>query len=442
MYRKIVDRIKDKSIVLVGFGKEGKSSYNFIRKYLPDKDITIVDKNEKLKEQNDFLNSDNHVRVILGDSYLDTLDDYDLIIKSPGVKIPDEIFNVVRDKISSQLELILEVDRENIIGITGTKGKSTTSSLLYEIIKEQGIDCLLLGNVGNPILEYIEEIHEDTKLVIECSSYQLENVHYSPHIGIIVNLFQEHLNYHGTLENYWLSKLNMFKYQSKSDYRVFNSENDNIRNMLARSEYHGIEVDLSKDFTIDGDDVIYDNKVIYNRNSKRNIIGEHNFKNILFILRVCIILGLDLDKAKETIKNFKALEHRMEYFGTFNGVRYYDDAIATIPEATINCIEALNDVDTLILGGLDRGIDYSPLIDYLNKAKVDNIIAMPETGYKIVDKVANKNIFKVETLEEAVKIAKKVSKKICLLSPAAPSYNAFKNFEEKGQRFKDLVKED
>ena len=417
MYNKIIDIIKDKSLVLVGFGKEGKSSYNFIRKYLPNKEITIVDKNDKLFEQNDFLNNDNNIKVIMGDNYLDSLNDYDLIIKSPGVKIPDNIFNIIKDKITSQLELILEVDRDNIIGVTGTKGKSTTSSLLYKVIKDQGRDCLLLGNVGNPILDYIDDIKDNTILVIECSSYQLENVKVSPHIGIILNLFEEHLNYHITLENYWYSKLNMFKYQNSNDYMLFNSENDNVNNLINKNNYISNKIDLNKEYIFNNDD-------------------------ILFVLRVSLLLNLDLDKVRDSIKEFKPLEHRMEYFGTYNGVKYYDDAIATIPEATINCIEALKDVDTLIFGGLDRGINYDILIDYLNKSNINNLIAMPDTGFKIVDSIVNKNVFKVETLEEAVKIAKEVSKKICLLSPAAPSYNAFKNFEEKGNIFKELVKKD
>ncbi len=442
MYNKIIDIIKDKSLVLVGFGKEGKSSYKFIRKYLPNKEITIVDQNEKIYEQNDYLNSDKNVKVITGDNYLDSLNNYDLIIKSPGVKIPDEIFNIVKNKITSQLELILEVDRDNVIGVTGTKGKSTTSSLIYKVLCDQNKDCLLLGNVGNPILDYIDDIKEDTILVIECSSYQLENVKVSPHIGILLNLFEEHLNYHITLHNYWYSKLNIFKYQNSNDYMLFNSENDNVKQCVDNNKYNGRHIDLSKEYTFNNDDILYDNKVIYNRNNERNIIGEHNLKDILFVLRVSIILGLDLDKVRESIRVFKPLEHRMEYFGTYNNVKYYDDAIATIPEATINCIEALKDVDTLIFGGLDRGISYDMFIDYLNKSNVDNLIAMPDTGYKIADKIVNKKVFKVETLEEAVKIAKEVTKKICLLSPAAPSYNAFKNFEEKGNIFKELVKKD
>lgn len=442
MYNKIINKIKDKSLVIIGFGKEGKSSYNFIRKYLPNKNVTIVDRNEKLLEQNVFLNNDENATVVMGEQYLDNINDFDMIIKSPGVKIPDELFDIVKDKVTSQLELLLEVDKDNIIGITGTKGKSTTSSLLYKIMKDQGIDCLLLGNVGNPILDYIEDIKDNTKLVIECSSYQLEMVHYSPHIGIILNLFEDHLIYHVYLEEYWNSKLNMFKYQNTNDYMLYDSESVNLNNMVNSNNYQSKKIDISKDFVINGNNILFKGKKIFDKNSERNIIGDHNLKNILYVLRVCILLDLDLDKARDSIKEFKPLKHRMEYFGTYNGVKYYDDTIATIPEATINCIEALKDVDTLIFGGLDRGINYSSLIDYLNKSKVDNIIAMPDTGYKLADKIKNKNVIKVETLEDAVKIAKEVTKKICLLSPAAPSYNAFKNFEEKGDLFKDLVKKE
>ena len=440
MYKKIVANIKDKSIAILGFGKEGKSSYNFIRRYLPNKKIAIIDKNDKLLEQNDYLKEDKNVIVITGENYLDSINDYDMIIKSPGVKIPNELVKIVKDKITSQLELLLEIDRNNIIGITGTKGKSTTSSLLYKIIKDQDIDCLLLGNVGNPILDYIEDIKEDTILVIECSSYQLEMIHYSPHIGLVLNLFEDHLIYHINLEDYWHSKLNMFRYQTNSDYMLYDSELVNVNNEISKNHFHSNKLDIYKDFKIDDNRVIFENRIIYDKSSKREIIGEHNFKNILFVLRVCILLGLDLEKARKSIETFKPLKHRMEYFGTYNGVKYYDDTIATIPEATINCIEALKEVDTLIFGGLDRGIDYSILIDYLNNSKIDNIIAMPDTGYKIAKELVNKKVFKVSTLEEAVITAKKVTKKICVLSPAAPSYNAFKNFEEKGDLFKELVK--
>lgn len=177
-------------------------------------------------------------------------------------------------------------------------------------------------------------------------------------------------------------------------------------------------------------------------NEELNIKGKNMLNNMLFILGVSEILNLDISKTINTIKNSKPLKHRMEYIGTYNEIIFYDNSIATIPIATIDCIETLKNVNTLICGGMDRGIDQTELIEFLKKSEVENIICMPETGYYIFENLKNvKNAIKVETMEEAVKISKNITKKntICLLSPAASSYNEFKNFEEKGDLFKKLV---
>lgn len=440
MYNKIIERFKDKKIAILGFGKEGKSTYNFLRKHLPSQNLTILDGNKKLLENNEYLNNDKNINLILGKNYLDNLTEYDYIIKSPGVKIPNETFNKVKNNIISQIGIALELYRDNIIGITGTKGKSTTSSLLYQVLKDQNIDCLLLGNVGNPILDYIDKIKKDTKLVIEMSSYQLETVKYSPHIGIILNLYEDHLNYHGTLKEYHNSKLNMFKYQTKEDIALYTSSNENINNYILTNNYISKTIDINKEFNIKNDDIYYGNIKIYNKNTERLLVGDHNLTNILFVIKVAIILNLDINQAIKTIDAFKPLEHRMEYVGEFNGIKYYNDTIATIPEATISCLKALKTIDTIIFGGMDRGINYDPLINYFNESNIENFICMPETGYKLASRIKKGNIYKVETLDEAVSIAKKVTKIACLLSPAAPSYNAFKNFEEKGNYYKKLIK--
>lgn len=440
MYNKIIERFKDKKIAILGFGKEGKSTYNFLRKHLPSQNLTILDGNKKLLENNEYLNNDKNINLILGKNYLDNLTEYDYIIKSPGVKIPDETFNKIENNITSQIGIALELYRDNIIGITGTKGKSTTSSLLYQVLKDQNIDCLLLGNVGNPILDYIDKIKKDTKLVIEMSSYQLETVKYSPHIGIILNLYEDHLNYHGTLKEYHNSKLNIFKYQTREDIALYTSSNENINNYILTNNYISKTIDINKEFNIKNDDIYYGNIKIYNKNTERLLVGDHNLTNILFVIKVAIILNLDINQAIKTIDAFKPLEHRMEYVGEFNGIKYYNDTIATIPEATISCLKALKTIDTIIFGGMDRGINYDPLINYFNESNIENFICMPETGYKLASRIKKGNIYKVETLDEAVSVAKKVTKIACLLSPAAPSYNAFKNFEEKGNYYKKLIK--
>lgn len=439
MYNKILEHLKNKKIAIVGFGREGKSTYKFIRKYLNNQELEILDGNEKLLELNEELKSDKNLKIITGKNYLDNLEKYDLIIKSPGVKFKDLDISKFEDKITSQLGLTLDFYKQNVIGITGTKGKSTTTSLIFKVLKDQGYDAYLLGNIGIPIFDYIEKFNENSKLVIEMAALQLEYVKTSPHIGIILNLFEEHLDFFKSKEHYFLAKLNMFKYQDNSDYGLYTSSNETLDKYVQNGNYITNLIDINKELKIENNYVIYDNKKIYDSNSERLLLGKHNLTNIMFVLRLSELLKLDLQKTINTINQFKPLEHRMEYVSTINGVKYYNDAIATIPEATINCVEALKDVDTIIFGGMDRGIDYNDLIDFFNKSKIKNFICMPDTGYKIGKEIKSKNVYMVETLENAVKKAKEVTKNICVMSPAASSYNAFKNFEEKGRIYKELI---
>ena len=178
MYNKIIEKLKEKNIAILGFGKEGCSTYKFIRRHLKNKELTILDKND-ITKNNTFLNEDKNIKIIIGETYLKNLEQYDLIIKAPGIALLDIDITNIKNKLTSQLELILEINRKNIIGITGTKGKSTTTSLIYNVIKEQNKNTFLLGNIGNPIFDYIEEFDENSKLIIEMSSHQLEFVKYS-----------------------------------------------------------------------------------------------------------------------------------------------------------------------------------------------------------------------------------------------------------------------
>ena len=427
MFDKMIEDLKNKKICILGFGKEGKSTYN----YLTSHNITNIKVHDKIFQE---------VDGVYGDNYLDNLDDYDIIIKSPGISLKDIDITNIKDKLSSELELLLEYSNSTIIGITGSKGKSTTTSLIYEMLKANDLDVYLLGNIGIPIFDYLDSFNENSYLVIEMAALQLEYVKHSPHIGIITNLFEEHLDHFGTLDKYYGAKLNMFRYQNKNDYAIYTKDNidldSNVKKMNINSNI--IETSLTD---IKDDYITINGEKIYNINNKRTLIGRHNLTNIINAFNVASILKLDMNKCIMALTNFKTLPHRMEYVGCFDGILYYDDAIATIPEATIDCIDALGNVDTLITGGKDRGIDYQILIDYLNQSDVNNVICMPETGYKIEGSL-EKHTYHAETLENACEIAKKVTKKgyVCLLSPSASSYNQFKNFEEKGNLFQKYVK--
>lgn len=445
MIKDLIDYLSDKNINILGFGREGQSTYKLIRKYLPNKIITISDLKENFQDNFDFLQNDKNLNLISGEKYLDNLERFDIIIKSPGISFAKIDITQFKDKISSQMELFLQFFDNYTIGITGTKGKSTTSSLIYTILKDQNKDVLLLGNIGKPIFDYINEISNTTILVLEMSAHQLEFMKYSPNISILLNLFEEHLDHYKSYEDYIAAKCNIYKYQHESDYFLYSLDNETLKEHVKnpKAKTYTISINEKADIYLQNDDVIFNNKKIYDRNQKRNLVGDYNLSNIMFTLVVSEILKLDLNKSINSINNFKTLKHRLEFVGNFDGINYYDNSIATVPMATIEAIKALKNVDTLIIGGMDRGIDYTDFIKYLDSSDISNIVCMPKTGHDIAKKLKNKKTFIVDTLEEAVDISKKVTGKnmSCLLSPAAASYGFFKNFEEKGDLFQKLVKQ-
>lgn len=444
MIKDLISFLKNKKILILGFGREGKSTYNYIRKYLNDKKIYIADMQEDLLDKNEFLKKDNNIECICGKEYLNGLENYDIIIKTPGIALVNMDITNFKDKIKSQLDLFLEFCDNKTIGITGTKGKSTTSSLIYSVLKAQNKNALLLGNIGNPIFNYIDEITEDTYIVIEMSSHQLEFTNNSPNISIITNLFPEHLDHYNSYNEYVEAKFNIFKFQKENDYFLYDYDNSELKERITYTNSIQYKVSFNEkdaDIKIQNNMIVIKDKEIYDINSPRNLLGNYNLKNIMFVLGVVDILNLDINQAVKTISEFETLKHRLEFIGEINGVKYYDNSIATIPVATEEAIKALKDVDTLIIGGMDRGIDYSEFAEFLDKCDVKNIICMPDTGHKIAKMMKTNKCIIVNTLEEAVKEAslKTEKEKSCLLSPAAASYGFFKNFEEKGDKFKELV---
>ena len=448
MINKIIEEIQNKTVAILGFGMEGISTYKFIRKYL-DMHLTIIDKNNPI-EKSEFLSIDENIDVIYGDNYLDNLSKYDLVIKSPGVITKD--IDVSNINFTSQLEFLLKYNKDNVIGVTATKGKSTTVSLINEVLKNNNYDTLLLGNIGKPIFDEIENMHDDTKVVVEMSALQLEFVDVSPHIGAIINLYEDHLDHSGTVKHYHENKLNIFKYQDSNDYAIYCSDIEPL-NSYINDSYNATKYNINLTNNnginctyLDDNKVILNNEIIYDTNDSRYLIGEHNVRNIMIVLTIAKILNLDLNKSIEAINNFHGIEHRLEYVGTYNDIIYYNDSISTIPESTINAVKSLKIVDTLIFGGMDRGINYDELVNFLNTGIVRNLICMPTTGYKIGKLITNTsvNVYEIEDLKVAVDKAKEITNKknICLLSPAASSYEFYKNFEEKGRAFKKFVRDE
>lgn len=446
MIERLINYLKEKKILILGFGREGQSTYKLIRKYLADKYLWIADKKVEALENSELLSNDNNIELISGDGYLDNLDEYDLIIKAPGVSLAQIDTSNIKNKISSQLELTLKFFKLFTIGVTGTKGKSTTSSLIYKILKDQNVRCELMGNIGIPIFDTIDEIKKGTTLVLELSSHQLEFVTKSPNIAILLNISPEHLDHYKSFDDYANAKCNIYKNQSGIDWFFYGADNDVVMEKVCNPNGKVFRVSMTNseenNIFIKDEMVYFNDEPIYGINEPRTLKGDFNLNNIMFALGVAKVLELDMDLAKKSIAEFKSLPHRLEHVGTFDGVDYYDNCIGTVPMATIEAIKALKNVDTLIIGGMDRGIDYSEFIQFLNNSNISNIVCMPKTGHDIAKKLNSEKSIIVETLEEAVEISKKVTKKgmSCLISPTAASYGFFKNFEEKGDRFQELVK--
>jgi UDP-N-acetylmuramoylalanine-D-glutamate ligase len=374
-----------KNVCILGYGKEGKVTERYIKKNYPNLKVSILDQN-------------------LDKNYLEKQTNYDLAIKTSGISKTK-----VKIPYVTATNIFFSQNKNFIIGITGTKGKSTTASLVYEILKAAGKKVRLIGNIGNPMLEILlKKVNPDEIFVIELSSYMLDDIEYSPNIALLLNLFPEHMDYHGGVENYYSAKKNIFKFQKPGDLAI------------------------KPPFT----------EKIPLKNSEISLLGTHNLENIRAAIKIARFFKISDSAIKKAIKNFKSLPHRLEFIGTFKGIKFYDDAISTTPESTIMAIKTLKDVDTIFLGGEDRGYDFRELEKTLKIYKIKNIVLFPESGSRILKSRKDFNILETRSMKEAVNFAFKntLKGKICLLSTASPSYSVWKNFEEKGDLFQELVK--
>ena len=356
---RIIEYIKEKKILILGYGREGISTYNYIRKHLPEKKLTIADKN--------YINlDDKNADVICGDDYLSYLGDFDIVFKSPGIAFLDDVKYPPTTEITCQTDMFLRFAEPTVVGITGSKGKTTTSTLIYEMLKAGRKNACLIGNIGVPVFEKADE-SDDLIAVIEMSSHQLEFTTASPKVAVLVNIYEEHLDHYKTgFSGYANAKLNITRYQTKEDYFVYNDEQDVGHGFDVTKSIGGTQIKVG--FTKASNDKFV-NELWH---STEHLKGEHNRQDIAYALAVARIFGVDDESVRNAIKGFKGIEHRMEFVGKFNGVTYYNDSIATIPTAVMGAIKALKNVETLIFGGLDRGIDYTEFIDKMVELSVAN----------------------------------------------------------------------
>ena len=446
MIEKIEHWIKGKRILLLGYGREGQSTWNVLRRLGTYKVLDIADLKAPAAVPED--GTVWHT----GPDYQKCMDDYDVVFKSPGIVL-ERPENEYRCSILSQTEVFFQCFRDQIIGITGTKGKSTVTTLLYHLLKQAGMDALLVGNIGIPALDHMEEVKPDTRIVFELSCHQLEYMTVSPHIGILVNIHEEHLDHYGTMEKYVEAKHHIFKNQGPDDILICNvqclPEEGTCPSGLIRAGMDGSGKELDVVQEQDGTWVHFRGKSFCIPTDEIKLLGQHNYFDIGVAYGVCSILGMDDQVFARGLKTYEPLPHRLQYIGEREGVKYYDDSISTICDTTIQALKTLKDTDTVLIGGMDRGIDYRELIEYLSDCQVPHIILMEATGKRIYQEIHKyypefKNrarLILAEHLEDGVKRARQITRPgtSCVLSPAAASYGIFRNFEERGETFSRLV---
>ncbi len=396
----ILKELKDKKILILGFGREGKDTFSFLKKLFPGKKFLIADKNPNCRRAGRFA----------GKNYLKALQLCDLAFRSPGIPL-NEIPEKFRQRITSQTKIFFDNCPGTIVGVTGTKGKSTTAFWIWQTLKKGGIKAKLVGNIGKPALSFLPGAKKNDVFVYELSSHQLQDLKKSPKMAVLLNVYKEHLDYYGSFKKYIEAKSNIAEHQKKTDYLIYNSGNEICRKIAKKSGARKIPI-KGKYYSLD-----------------RKAVGK-----VAKIFKV------------PEIEKLQGLPHRMEYVGRFKGIDFYNDSLSTIPEAAMEALDFLGrEVETMILGGFDRGVDFKKLGSKIEKSGIKNLILFPETGNRISKEVKSRKISKIfaKNMEDAVRKSyfRTSEGKICLLSPASPSFGLFKDYAQRGNLFKKYIKQ-
>ena len=458
----IVGWLEERDVLILGLGREGMSSYAFLRHRFPDKWIGLADQRDfsQLEQRTQLVvEADGRVQLYLGEDYLRCVSEYGVVFRSPGIapSLPELVDARTRGAlITSNTQLFLECCRGVTVGVTGTKGKSTTTALVYEVLKGGGVDARLTGNIGIPPLDSLTDASSDTVFVAEMSSYQLVDVRNSPHIAVVQNIVPEHTDYHGSFEAYVAAKQSIVRYQMERDYTVFNAgyriPTEIANGSIAQKIPFGI-VAAAGCFLED------DALVFCSARGRAQIIGideiplkgRFNLQNVM----PSIVIGKHFDIPNETIaaaiKGFKSLEHRLEHVGSYGGVCFYNDSLSTIPEATIAAIRAFPNRRVILLaGGFDRGQIFNDFAEVVLRCDVKAVVLFPTTGERVWAEIFRlakgralpEHAF-VCDMNEAVKIAYDWATEgdVVLLSPAAASFGRFRDYRDRGEQFKAAVKQ-
>lgn len=432
--------LKDKKILVLGLARSGFATAKILKQLNYDVKVNAYDD----------LSNDNHanelrqlgIEIIDGGHPLYLLDEVDLIVKNPGIKYQIEFLQKAVEKnidIITEIELANTLFNIDMVAITGTNGKTTTTQMTFDILKKSNKDVYLAGNIGYPSIE-VAYNHPNSLIITEVSSFQLEGTKYfRPTIAAITNLGEGHLDYHESIDNYRNAKKKIYKNQTEKDILILNINEKNKYNL---NEINSNIIFYDTTFNTEADVYIKDNIVLYDNIelfdiTKLKLPGMHNIENAINAAVIAYKKGSTTEDIKEVLYNFSGVKHRLQYVGDYKGVKYYNDSKATNPVATITALSGFEQNVVLLCGGKDRGIDFHELVPYLDRVKA--MVVVGESA-EILQELADSNnikCIKAVKIDDATEVASKIAETgdIVLLSPACASWDQYKSFEVRGDEF-------
>ena len=442
-------------VMVFGAARSGISATILLLKLGASVILYDANTNLRMEDSKDYFDYKSNIVMMFGELPKGIETDIDLVILSPGVPTDSSLLLSFRDlkiPIWGEIELAYKFSKGRIIGITGTNGKTTTTTITGEIMKAWYKEVYVVGNIGNPYTDIALQTTAASISVIELSSFQLETIHsFRADVSAILNISPDHLDRHHSMENYISAKENIIRYQSSKDYCIINYEDEELKKHIGRIRaqilYFSSSRRIDNGIYLDGDFIILakNNKeqVICNVNNLK-LLGKHNYENVMASILISDAIGVPMEVIIRTITSFKGVEHRIEYVETIKGVAYYNDSKGTNTDASIKAIRAMNKPVILIAGGYDKGYEFEDLINAFEN-KVKCLILMGQTSKKIAataGSIGFKEVIMVQSLEEAVNISsnKAVPGEVVLLSPACASWDMFENYEQRGKLFKEYVR--
>lgn len=429
-------------IAILGFGSQGSSAFDYWNK--PENSITICDVDTKVE-------SPKGIETRLGDDYLNNLDGFDLLIRSPIIHPRDiqsanpKTPNILKKVTTVTNEFLRVCPTRNIVGVTGTKGKGTTSTLIAKMLEASGKKVHLGGNIGTPPLDMLKsDIKAADWVVLELANFQLIDLQTSPHIAVCLMVTPEHLNWHETMEEYIAAKQQLFAHQGKEDFAVYYGLNASSKQVASVGDAHKIPYMLAPGAIVTNGAISIDDQIVCNAVDLK-LLGQHNWQNVCAAITAIWPVTQETIAMRSVLTSFSGLEHRLEFVREVNSVKYYDDSFGTTPETAIVAIQAFNQPKVVILGGSDKGASYDELAQAVSAGQVRKVVLIGVTAPKIkaaLEKVGYKNFVDGgTTMPQIIARAQAVAQPgdVVLLSTGCASFGLFENYKDRGQQFKQVV---